>query len=611
MKKRKYLRRLIAVMVLGLTLPAILAFHIFWQYSINGWMRSNEDLYSSALKTYVTQMDKKLQELGNFASRISAESREPDSRLQNGGIPFLDDTYQTYMVIRELGEKYSRGDVSEWGIYFYDINKIITPKYAYTPENFIYKYTGQTMEEASCADFFSQEKYSLWEPLFDSAMAGVDRSSQYLFAGRCTKIGLNNDRALVFFVISPKDISDSLAIVGGEGISYYLRQQETGEILLEWGECPGEAAEDILAQEEWERHSGVRRRVRYDIPSSYPQLTVTAHVSGNSFQNSFLELISTTRTILILIAGALIVICLAAVYISYKPMYELTSEFDYDGGSEFDTIRHKLGDQVIRIKEQHMLILDLLVAHLLYGVPIAVEQFTRLGIDKDMQYYCTFLLEGCPFVNSAMEKLTEIIEKEYRVRVFATDLREEKCSVLIVFLQDEDISGVQDRLEQWLKEQCPAEGVLYTGKVYDKLENIQLSFHYCLEQMKRKNGRKSKEKAEGTGLTPKKEQQKKLLDDILVYLENNYRDSNLSQMQVADLFQISNYTLSRLFKNSVGVGFSEYLAAKRLEYAKELLLTTSHTVKEISVMSGFTSENYFSRTFKLYEGVSPSNFRSQ
>ena len=108
-----------------------------------------------------------------------------------------------------------------------------------------------------------------------------------------------------------------------------------------------------------------------------------------------------------------------------------------------------------------------------------------------------------------------------------------------------------------------------------------------------------------------KKQQKKQLEEILAYLEINYRDSNLSQMQVADMFRISNYTLSRLFKNQVGVGFSEYLAAKRLEYAKELLLTTSHSVKEIAIMSGFTSENYFSRTFKLYEGVSPSNFRSQ
>lgn len=129
--------------------------------------------------------------------------------------------------------------------------------------------------------------------------------------------------------------------------------------------------------------------------------------------------------------------------------------------------------------------------------------------------------------------------------------------------------------------------------------------------MKKKNGRKQKENPDTITMTPKKEQQKKLLEEILEYLETNYRNPNLTQIQVADLFHISNYTLSRLFKNQVGVGFSEYLAAKRLEYAKELLLTSSHSVKEIAAMAGFTSENYFSRTFKLYEGVSPSAFRSQ
>ena len=59
------------------------------------------------------------------------------------------------------------------------------------------------------------------------------------------------------------------------------------------------------------------------------------------------------------------------------------------------------------------------------------------------------------------------------------------------------------------------------------------------------------------------------------------------------------------------MGFAEYLTAKRLECAKELLLTTSYSVKEVAAMAGFASENYFSRTFKLYEGVSPSAFRKK
>lgn len=78
---------------------------------------------------------------------------------------------------------------------------------------------------------------------------------------------------------------------------------------------------------------------------------------------------------------------------------------------------------------------------------------------------------------------------------------------------------------------------------------------------------------------------------------------------MADAFQISSYTLSRMFKSQVGIGFTEYVNAKRLDYAKELLLTTSYSIREISILSGFGNDNYFSRIFKASTGVSPTRFR--
>lgn len=610
MKKRKYLQRLIAVMVLGLIVPAVLVFNIFWGYALNGWIKSNEDFYHTTLNTYITLLDKKIQGLETFAAQISAESRAHDSILQEGGTSFSEDPYQTYQAVRELDKKYDRSDVTEWGIYFYDSDRIITSKYSYTPENFVYKYTGKSLADAVCADFFSEKRYSLLETLFDSTNT-AETEDGYLFVGICTRMGQEGEKALIFYVLSPEDISDSLTFVGDEGVTFYLRDQESGNILLRWGDVPKENAGEILNQDEWQKKSGVRQRVLYDMKSAYPELEAIAYVSDNSIQNHVIEWFGDMKWMLICTVAILLIISTIAIYISYKPMYELTSEFDYEGGSEFEIIRHKLGDQVVRINEQHMLILDLLINHLIYGVPIASEQLTQLGIGEDMRYYCVFLMEGYSFVNSEVDRLTNEIETELCVRVFVTDWQEENSSVIIAFLRDEDISELQEKLEYWLKERYAKECSLYIGKVYDKLENIQLSFRSCIEQMKKKNGKKQKEKVDTNTLTPKKEQQKKMLEEILAYLEINYRDSNLSQIQVADVFHISNYTLSRLFKNQVGVGFSEYLAAKRLEYAKELLLTTSYSVKEIAAMSGFTSENYFSRTFKLYEGVSPSNFRSQ
>lgn len=609
-KKRNYLYRLAVVMVTGLILPAILAFNILHWYAIKGWGKSTENFYEQALNTYTSLLDNKIHELETFAAKISAESRESGSILQSGYSSFSENAYQLYMTVRNLKERYMRSDVSEWGIYFYDIDKIITPEYSYTPENFIYKYTGQSRDTAACADFFSEENYFLLNTLFDS----TNREGYYegsLLIGICTRIGINDDRALIFYVLSPEDVNNSLAIVGGDGISYYLLNQENGQLLLTWGDFQEEAPENVLNSPVWENISGIKQKVLYDIAGSYHSLSIKAHISQDSLQSSILDWVGNMKMILVCTVIILLITCSIAIYIAYKPMYELTSEFGYSGGNEFDTIRHRFNDQSMRIDEQQMLILDLLLNHLIYGIPISEERIKQLGIEESLCHYCVFLLEGYSFVNSEVEQLTMSLEKNHGIRIFTTDWHNENCSIMIFFLKDSDISSIRADMEEWLRERALQDCSLYTGKVCGQLEDIQLSFRSCLDQMKKKNNQKQKANPDVETLTPKKEQQKKMAEEILSYLEIHYRDSSLSQIQVADLFRISNYTLSRLFKNQVGVGFAEYLTAKRLEYARELLLTTTYSVKEISIMSGFTSENYFSRTFKLYEGVSPSVFRNQ
>ena len=112
-------------------------------------------------------------------------------------------------------------------------------------------------------------------------------------------------------------------------------------------------------------------------------------------------------------------------------------------------------------------------------------------------------------------------------------------------------------------------------------------------------------------MADREKQQKDLEKKILEHLEVSFRDPDLSQVKVADLFQISTYTLSRLFKNQVGIGFAEYVNSKRLEYARDLLLTTTLSIREVALQSGYASESYFGRLFKATYGTSPSAFREQ
>lgn len=65
----------------------------------------------------------------------------------------------------------------------------------------------------------------------------------------------------------------------------------------------------------------------------------------------------------------------------------------------------------------------------------------------------------------------------------------------------------------------------------------------------------------------------------------------------------------RMFKNYTGLSPRQYCLQLKIMRAKELLLSTSLSVKEISYELGFESIHYFSRMFKQKTGKSPSEFR--
>ena len=58
------------------------------------------------------------------------------------------------------------------------------------------------------------------------------------------------------------------------------------------------------------------------------------------------------------------------------------------------------------------------------------------------------------------------------------------------------------------------------------------------------------------------------------------------------------------------MGFNEYISTIRIEYAKELLLTTNQKVNEIAEECGFSSASYFNVVFRKQVGVSPGAYRN-
>jgi two-component system, response regulator YesN len=91
------------------------------------------------------------------------------------------------------------------------------------------------------------------------------------------------------------------------------------------------------------------------------------------------------------------------------------------------------------------------------------------------------------------------------------------------------------------------------------------------------------------------------------YIQAHYSES-LQLLDVADRVHVSSAYLSQLFGKHLGVGFSDYLTAVRIQRAKELLGPGHRSVKEVSHAVGYRDPNYFSRVFRKAVGHSPSEY---
>ena len=97
--------------------------------------------------------------------------------------------------------------------------------------------------------------------------------------------------------------------------------------------------------------------------------------------------------------------------------------------------------------------------------------------------------------------------------------------------------------------------------------------------------------------------------ELLAYIEENFNNKNLSLSAVADHLNTSVYVATRLFKETTGKNFKEYVMDKRMEYAADLLKSTSYKVTEISGLAGFENAEYFSSLFKTKFGMTPTQYR--
>lgn len=98
---------------------------------------------------------------------------------------------------------------------------------------------------------------------------------------------------------------------------------------------------------------------------------------------------------------------------------------------------------------------------------------------------------------------------------------------------------------------------------------------------------------------------------IVLYLEANYTNPDLSMKQVADHFYFSQAYLTRLFKSVVGISPVKYVTDLRMQSACSFLTQRSLTISQISSAIGYRNAFYFSKEFKTYFATTPTAYRNE
>jgi AraC family transcriptional regulator len=94
-------------------------------------------------------------------------------------------------------------------------------------------------------------------------------------------------------------------------------------------------------------------------------------------------------------------------------------------------------------------------------------------------------------------------------------------------------------------------------------------------------------------------------------LLSEHLDGSIRLSRVARECGMSVSHFARSFKATIGVSAHRWLILRRIERAKELMLATQSTLRDIALEAGFSDQASFNRTFRQFVGISPGRWRRE
>ena len=100
------------------------------------------------------------------------------------------------------------------------------------------------------------------------------------------------------------------------------------------------------------------------------------------------------------------------------------------------------------------------------------------------------------------------------------------------------------------------------------------------------------------------------IQQCIDYIKENFAQ-NITITEIAKAGDLSPFYLNKTFKTILGETPIRYVTKIRIRYSMALLYNSDLTIDEIAEQCGFQNANYFSKVFKKYTNMSPTDFRKQ
>ncbi len=99
-----------------------------------------------------------------------------------------------------------------------------------------------------------------------------------------------------------------------------------------------------------------------------------------------------------------------------------------------------------------------------------------------------------------------------------------------------------------------------------------------------------------------------LISSSLKYIKSHFAEK-ISLADMCSELHVNPTYFSYLFSKEMGQSFVDYITEVRLSKAEELLISTELSILDVSALSGFENQSYFSKVFKARNGVTPREYR--